>query len=43
MTAEHVMTVDNGGYSQEEVLINELLLMTLCAAMLCCELYMTVS
>ena len=40
MTAERMMAVDNG-YQPEVLLINELL-MTLCAAILCYELYITV-
>ena len=41
MTAERVMTVDTG-YQPEVLLINELL-MTLCAATLCYELYIHVT
>ena len=40
MTAERVVTVDKG-YQPEVLLINELL-KTLCAAILCYELYITV-
>ena len=40
MTAERVVAVDNG-YQPEVLLINELL-KTLCAAILCYELYITV-
>ena len=40
MTVERMMAVDNG-YQPEVLLINEFL-MTLCAAILCYELYITV-